>query len=169
MRDLQQYAARCCQMLDYLGIRYGKQITFEVNARAKTRLGICKKTGNRYVIEIAAALLDERTNEAELKNTLLHELLHTCRGCMKHTGKWKQLAERVNATYGMQIQRTAAKDAVWLPEELRAQPKYRVMCKNCGTVYERFRMTEFVRHPEKYRCGKCRKQFDLKSSMQLNA
>ena len=161
MRDLQQYADMCCRMLDRLGIRYGKQITFQINTRAKTRLGICKKTGKRYVIEIAAVLLDERTNDKELKNTLLHELLHTCRGCMKHTGKWKQLAERVNAAYGMHIQRTADKNEVCLPEEPHTQPKYRIVCKNCGIVYERYRMTEFVRHPEKYRCGKCRKQFDL--------
>ncbi len=48
MRDLSAYAAQCMRELDRLHIRYAQNITFAVNTRAKTRLGVCKKQGDRY-------------------------------------------------------------------------------------------------------------------------
>ena len=87
MRDLSAYAAQCMRELDRLHIRYAQNITFAVNTRAKTRLGVCKKQGDRYTVEIAAPLLDESMPEKLLKETLHHELLHSCRGCMQHTGR----------------------------------------------------------------------------------
>ena len=154
MRDLKTYAALCMRELDRLNIRYAARITFSVNSRAVKRLGACKKAGDRYIIEIAAALLDESASEQLLRETLHHELLHSCHGCMKHTGRWKALADRVNAAYGYQIKRTAEEDA--LPDGLTRQPKYRVVCQNGGTVYERFKRSPLIEHPERYRCGKCR-------------
>ena len=160
MRDLKPYAERCLKKIDALKIRRAKDIQFKINTRAKTRLGVCKKTGQSYLIEIASALLDERVPESELENTLLHEILHTCRGCMKHTGKWKQLADKVNAAYGCNISRTASKDA--LPEELAHKPRYKVVCPNCGAVYERYKRSALIQHPERYRCGKCGGRLDAR-------
>ncbi len=160
MRDLQFYARECLAETDRLGIPRAKSITFTVNTRAKTRLGVCKKAGDRYVIEISALLLDESVPpEKGLKNTLIHEILHTCRGCMKHTGRWKQYADKVNAAYGYQIKRTAEREEGVVPKALVPKPKYRVTCRNCGAVYERYRMSAFLQHPERYRCGKCKSAF----------
>lgn len=161
MRDLQQYADICLAEVDRLKIPRAKSITFTLNSRAKTRLGVCKKTGDYYIIEIASSLLDERTPLKEgLKNTLVHEILHTCRGCMKHTGRWKQYADRMNAAYGYQIKRAATREEGLVPEALAPQPRYRVTCQHCGAVYERYRLSAFVQHPERYKCGKCGKGFN---------
>lgn len=143
--------------LDRLKIKYAPQIGFTVNRRAKTRLGICRRSGGKYTVEIAASLLDEQTPEALLIETLMHEILHTCRGCMNHTGRWKQLAETVSAAYGYNITRTAKRDD--LPENIAVnlKPKYRVVCQSCGAVYERYKKSAVVVHPERYRCGKCGK------------
>ena len=155
MRDLSAYAAQCMRELDRLHIRYAQNITFAVNTRAKTRLGVCKKQGDRYTIEIAAPLLDESMPEKLLKETLHHELLHSCRGCMQHTGKWKALAERVNAAYGYNIRRCASKDDQPLPRDLLPKAKYLLRCSKCGAEYPRQKMSAVVQHPERYRCGKC--------------
>ena len=32
-------------------------------------------------------------------------------------------------------------------------------CRSCGAVYERYRMSAFLQHPERYRCGKCKSAF----------
>ena len=158
MRDLEYYAKLCMAQLDALHIHYAERITFQVNTRAVSRLGICRKSGDCYVIEIAAALLDERVPLRDgLLDTLMHELLHTCYGCMKHTGRWKQYADKVNAAYGYHIKRAAAREEHIVPKELEKPPKYKVICPNCGMEYERYKMSEFIRHPEKYRCGKCGK------------
>ena len=158
MRDLQKYAAVCMQQLDRLHIRYANNIEFKVNTRATSRLGVCKKSGDCYTIEISSALLDERTPlQSGLMDTLMHELLHTCYGCMKHTGRWKQLADKVNAAYGYDIKRAAGKDENIIPPELSAKPRYRVVCQSCGAVYERYKRSDLIQHPERYRCGKCKK------------
>ncbi len=156
MRDLLKYAAECMASLDRLGIRYAKDVRFTVNARATSRLGLCRKKGSQYEIEISHLLLDERTPEESLKNTLCHELLHTCYGCMKHTGRWKAYAERVNAAYGLNIKRAAAAGDREIPEELLPKANYLVRCENCGTEYGRQKLSPLIQHPERYRCGKCK-------------
>lgn len=154
MRPLEPYVRQATQRLDALHIRYAGKITFSVNTRAKTRLGICKKTGDRYQIEIAACLLDENSPEVLLQETLLHELLHTCYGCMKHTGRWKALAERVNAAYGLHIARVTEADG--LPKSASQPPRYRIVCPHCGMVYERYKRSPLVTNPSRYRCGTCK-------------
>ena len=154
MRDLILYAEKCKKELDRLKIRYAHDIVFTVNTRAKTRLGVCQKKGDKYLIEIASALLDEKTDEQLLYDTLFHEILHTCRGCMNHTGRWKELAQRVNAACGCNITRTA--DGNILPDSLVRKPKYRVICPSCGEVYKRYKRSPLIDDPGRYRCGKCK-------------
>ncbi|MBQ3988186.1 MAG: hypothetical protein II629_05445 [Ruminococcus sp.] len=31
-----------------------------------------------------------------------------------------------------------------------------VVCPRCGAVYERYKRSALIDHPERYRCGKCR-------------
>ncbi len=157
MRDLQYYARECLAEVDRLRIPRAKNITFTVNTRAKTRLGQCRKTGDRYVIEVAATLLDERAPLKEgLKDTLIHEILHTCYGCMNHTGRWKQYADKVNAAYGYQVKATAKREDGVIPAELDTPPKYKLICPHCGAEYARYRLSATFEHPERYLCGKCK-------------
>lgn len=91
--------------LENIGIKCGNVIKIDVNTRSKKCWGQCRKIGNNYIIEVNQILLREDTDIDGLKNTIIHELLHTCKGCMKHTGEWKQLAEKVNRYYGYNIKR----------------------------------------------------------------
>ena len=123
MRDLQACVLSCMRELDALKIPYSKNVRFVVNNRAVSRLGLCRKAPNGFIIEIAAVLLDERTDERTgLRDTVIHELLHTCRGCMKHTGKWKEYAERVNLAYGYDIKRVSPRAGGPVPSELLPKP-----------------------------------------------
>ncbi len=153
MRNLSQYALVCEKMLDRLKIKYSKNIRYVENTRAKSRLGLCKKTGDSYVIEISSSLLDERVSEQTLVETVLHEQLHTCYGCMKHTGRWKQLAEKVNACYGLNVQRAANEESI--PEFMQPKPNYIVRCQSCGLELKRQKRSQLVKNPGRYRCGKC--------------
>lgn len=96
MRDVNVIAIECMRELENIGIKCGNVIKIDINTRAKKRWGQCRKIGNNYIIEVNQILLREDTDIDGLKNTIIHELLHTCKGCMKHTGEWKQLAEKVN-------------------------------------------------------------------------
>lgn len=91
MRDVNVIAIECMRELENIGIKCGNVIKIDINTRAKKRWGQCRKIGNNYIIEVNQILLREDTDIDGLKNTIIHELLHTCKGCMKHTGEWKQL------------------------------------------------------------------------------
>ncbi len=125
----------------------------KVNSRAKKRLGCCIYSGGRYTIEISQALLEDE-KEGLLTETLMHELLHTCKGCRNHGEKWKEYARRVNEAYGYNIARTV--DTGEKITQLRKESiKYILVCEGCGLKIERSRMSKAVKSPWRYRCGKC--------------
>ena len=157
MHDFQKNIESCKGMLDVLNIPYAKNITFRVNNRWTSKLGQCAKRGDQYTIEIAAKLLDDRTPVYSLCQTILHELLHSCEGCMDHTGLWKEYAGRVNKAYDLHISRLTSREESGVPQELEKPYKYKMVCPHCGTEYKRYRMTDAFRFPDRFNCGKCRK------------
>ena len=56
-----------------------------------------------YYIEISGHTL--RNTEKSLRNTLIHELIHTVPNGMCHTGEWKKWAKYVSAKTGYTIKR----------------------------------------------------------------
>lgn len=121
-----------------------------INSRAKTRFGCCIKKGDNYIIELSDKLID--APEASCRQTLAHEILHTCRGCRNHGGCWKQYAGKMNAAYGYQISRTQTHEALGIANTIPV--RYVLVCQNCGAEIKRARMSKLVRNPERYRC-KC--------------
>ena len=86
------------------------------------------------------------------RETLAHELLHTCYGCRNHGRRWKSYAEKMNRAYGYSISRSSTNEEMGVGD---ARPyRYLVRCQNCGMEFKRFRASNLTRHPERYRC-KC--------------
>lgn len=121
MKNLEEYAIRCMEELDAIGIEYGNIVEVKANTRAKKRWGQCKAIPGGYSINISVALLDERNNEQGLKETIIHELLHSCKGCMNHGEKWKRLAQKVNRAYGYNIKRCSSAEDKGVQSELYHQ------------------------------------------------
>lgn len=158
MRNLQECANRCMKQLDDIDIKYGNVLAFEINTRAKHRWGQCKRvssTLNCFTININCMLLDEKNSEQALIDTLMHELLHTCKGCFNHKNEWKRLAEKVNEIYNYNIKRTYSEVDYEIETEDVAEPKYKIQCTGCGQVFTRQRKSKVVAHPENYRCYDC--------------
>lgn len=157
MRELNEVVAQCKAELDAIGIRYGCVLQFTVNTRAKHRWGQCKKVPGGYIINISRRLLGEDVPLDSLKNTVIHELLHTCKNGYGHKGAWKRLADRVNTAYGYNIKRCSSEEdkGVEAETEPAKEPKYRLVCEGCNTVFERYRASRLTKNPEKFRCGIC--------------
>lgn len=119
-----------------------------VNSRAVSRFGCCRRTPVGYRIELAEGLL--RAEEAACRQTLAHEILHTCPGCRDHGPLWRAYAARMNEVWGYRISRTGARDELGV-EPPRSAP-HLVVCSQCGRRFERFRASALVQHPERYRC-----------------
>ncbi len=156
MRDLQVYTDMCLKEVTDAGIEYGKIEEFIVNTRAINRYGRCtRKPGGTFVIQISKYLLDERVPVNELKNTIIHEILHTCKDCFNHGNAWKNEADIMNRKYGYNISRTGScSDFVMVVEEEHPY-KYFIKCKECGKVYKKRRKCNLIEHPGWYRCGRC--------------
>lgn len=151
MRDLQQYISICQYELASIGIQCGAIEEIKVNTRAKRKFGLCQKSNNGYIIEISYILLYEQNPELALKNTIIHELLHTCEGCFNHGVQWQVLADKVNKHFGYHIQRIDSDDDIGIVYN-PCKYKYVLKCKKCGSEFKRMKRSNFVAHPEYYRC-----------------
>ncbi len=158
MKELEKYVAQCQRDLDSVGIPCGKVRRWEINTRAKARWGLCKcLKGGDFVISIARILLEDDVEDQALKDTIVHELLHTAPGCLDHKGKWKMYAELVNRKLPQYtIKRTASREEKGITVQ-RAEPvcRYVVRCCDCGTEFPRERESKLIKHPEQFRCGLC--------------
>lgn len=147
------------EKLNNIGIDCGEVTELQVNTRAKRRWGQCKyntQTGT-FFISISSKLLEEDVPDSALYDTLVHEMLHTCEGCLNHGNEWKELADKVNAVYGFNIKRTTSAEEKGLTSEVyEPMPvKYLIKCPNCGHVYKRRKMCYPVKHPEECGCTHC--------------
>lgn len=163
MKNLIELANECMAELDAIGIEYGKIAHWEINTRAKKRWGQCRKNPNgTYTISISHRLLADNVANDGAKNTIIHELLHSVKGCMNHKEEWKYQAEKVNRAYGYNIKRCSSSEEKGV-ESIEAAPqeiKYRFKCKDCGKIYSRTRASRFTNNWQNYRCGVCNGKFD---------
>ncbi|MCR5272626.1 MAG: SprT-like domain-containing protein [Lachnospiraceae bacterium] len=159
-KDLNALVLECLSELKDQDIAPGEVSEWKVNKRAGTRWGRCIRNADEtFTIEIAQRLLtDERISDKACKETIIHELLHTCKGCMKHTGSWKMYATQMNVAYGYNIKRTTSGSEKGVEDhEVTPLPvKHIFVCKNCGAVIYRKRESRFTRHYRRYACARCK-------------
>ncbi len=148
--ELDGLMARLRRELISIGIPVSNRLEPEVriNTRARRWLGCCYYQSGRYWIEVSQAVLED---EDLLKQTLVHELLHTCPKCRDHGPKWKAYAQTVNEKLGYRIERTVKTETP--AGSLRHEEiKYILECQSCGAQIKRMRMSKAVKSPWRYRC-----------------
>lgn len=147
------------KICEELNIPIGCVKTVKENSRLSSTWGRCRKvTQCTYEIEIKSRLLKDDVPHEVLMNTMLHELIHTCKNCMNHGEVFKRYAARLNKV-GWDIQ-TYVSEA-----EYKAVPsdpviyRYRVICNGCGEVWNYSKRGAVVRslqrnpHSCTCRCG----------------
>ncbi len=150
--ELNRALAEMAEALRGLGIPVSCKIQPDVliNSRAKRRLGCCYYQNGSFTIEVSAMLLEQ---PEKLRQTLAHELLHTCPGCRNHGERWKAHAQKAGEVLGFSIQRLAPVEGETGP--LRHDTiKYVLECERCGARIYRARLSKAVKRPWRYRC-KC--------------
>lgn len=150
MHDVDALLEQVAAQARALGIPISQQLCpqVQINARAVSRFGCCYRRGNGYVIELVEGLLTGP--ELACRQTLAHELLHTCPGCSNHGPLWKSYAQQMNRAYGYQITRTGTFQSLGLPDTRPV--RHLVVCQQCGRQFRRARASALVLHPERYRC-----------------
>ena len=109
------------ELIGVIALEFGKIVNFEINYRAKSRWGQCQRKGSGYYINISDRLLQDDVPIKALKDTIIHEILHTCNGCMNHGTTWKNYADKVNKAYGYNIKRcTSAEEKGFDMDNIKA-------------------------------------------------
>lgn len=149
-----------------------------LDLRGYRTLGKCKK--NKVNASVATIYLNkayaDSTTIQKIKNTIMHELIHSIKGCLGHTGKWKDIAQMV--TYKSQrkyeIERLTItclefKDTAQREQGPKAMGKYIVTCDTCGNTWKYQKRTKVIQAIERnkgkgYKCPKCKGScFSLKN------
>lgn len=125
-----------------LGDKIKEDITFEINFRAKKRLGQCCE---RKHINISSWLLEVGIDK-DIKNTIIHEILHTFEDTKGHDYKWRYYANMVNNKLDYHIDRTTNINGVYArANKIRPKKathyKWEITCTKCGRVWKWQRLT----------------------------
>lgn len=154
MQSLDYFMQAGKEILDELDIKYAPKITYEM--KNFSVWGRCRKLSNtEYHIQINTKLLKDDVTEQAILNTVVHELLHTCKDCMRHTGEWKRLANIVNKECtDLNIKRCTSSDEKGVVlEHNRLSYKYAFICPDCGQTFKRKRKPKYSASCYKCPCG----------------
>ena len=168
MKNLNEYAELCKQILDDCGIQYA-DCPVKASKRMTRVWGNChwkRRNGvETFEVHINHILLDDSVSDKSLENTILHELLHTVKGCQNHGPNWTHYADIVNRKYGYDIKRIDGDvdeaSANLAKAQRKASYKYKVYCPTCGANWLYSRRTKTVNHPAWYRCGRCKTELEV--------
>ena len=158
MKDLKKLITQSLADVTQAGIPIGTVSRWRVSTRCRQQWGHCKAVGfGMFEITISAKLLGDDVDDQFVKDTIVHELLHTIDGCMNHGKKWKYYAQLINQRCpGYCIKsRTAATE-----KGIAMEYRYMMRCIGCNAQIGRHRRSHFVDHPERYRCSKCGGKFE---------
>lgn len=127
-----------------------------ISKRAKRRFGSCKynEEDDAYYISVSEFILDDNVPIWPIKETLMHELIHSCDGCMNHGDEFKKWAN-IAGKLGYKVTRTKNRADFNLKNRELPPTKYSISCTKCGHTYHRSKMCKLVKTPERFRCGEC--------------
>lgn len=166
MKNLNALYEECKKELDTLNIPYSKPTPIymcnSASYAGQTQRRRNKYGGWNYTIKITRKILGDETLVKGVKQTIIHELLHTCPDCWSHKDDWKGYVEIVNKQFGYNISRCAAWEEYGLTQEGMKECNYQLHCEKCGVKWRFTRTSKLVKHPDWYRCkcgGKIIKDF----------
>lgn len=138
------------------------------NSTAKKRLGQCKRLkDNNFEININK-LFAKVCPIIAVKNTMVHEILHSLPSGFSHKGKWIQYANIVNHRFPhYHITRLA--HYTEYAKVMDDQIKYVVKCPTCNNTWRYFRQTKMIsylkstKNNTRYSCPNCKSWVTLEN------
>ena len=141
-------------MLNELNISYNRNIQVYIKDTSNNSWGVCHRNkDNTFTITINSKVLHSSNAEEVVIRVVLHEFLHTVRGCFNHGKAWKHYAQLIKERFGFDITRTASYDMYDVAEEY-IDYKYKVVCNTCGATSYYKRACTIV-NEQQCICRKC--------------
>ena len=164
MKDVQKLFRECVMEMESIGMDISTRIVeVKVNSRLSRALGRCcvvsRVNGNYWFrIEIQPNMLVDGIDDAVPKNTIMHELIHTCPGAFNHGYEFQRRAEAVNRKLGYNVHtRTSADSLEAAGVTLKKKTaNYGIFCMKCCKVVEtRNRWSSTLERIGSYRHSGC--------------
>ena len=154
---LNKWLSEVIKQAENINIKLGKINPIVDISRAKSWFGQCRRRNGMYEIRISKF---HEGGENAIKETMAHEILHTCKGCMNHKKEWKRFADVMNKAYNYHIQRVGGQfinendvlENKTISKSNVISNKYILKCKECGNTWSREKESKFVKYPGLYRC-----------------
>ena len=160
MKNLNVLINRAVNELKSLGIEAGYINEVTTMPSKNQNWGDCRKTMNGYKIRINECLLDDIVDDKATMDTVIHEVIHTVKGCMNHKAPFKKVAELVNNAYGYDVKRTTSCAEKGIEKNFISTIKYIIECNNCGNKNYYSRKTKIVKsilnNENRYICSCCK-------------
>ena len=148
----------CKKELDDLKIPYAKGINeVVVNNKLSTTIARCCKDKGRYSIEVSSIMTDATATKREVKQVLIHELLHSVYGAFAHNSTWYSYVDKVNRAYGYDIARCGSLARFKVNDYKKHGYNYMIECTNCGAKYYSKQKHKSHNHLERCYCTDCKK------------
>ena len=144
------------------GIPVAKDIAPEIRfSKATSWFGMTEprreQNGKLYKFRIAFSVYHLESSDKAIINTIIHELLHTCPGCLNHGEKWKSYARVCKEKFGYNIERCGGdkddEEILKKAAKVRFHGGHKLICIECGQEFNRSRESNFTLHPDWYRCN----------------
>jgi len=154
---------------------YGKQFIEENDTNPsimfsninRDKLGYCRtdirRISGKFLIttEIFISKVLQKFPKEQLMSTVIHEYIHSLRCCLScnHSGKWKEIADRINSSTEYDINEYADEEQTSSFDNILNNTHktiYHVVCTNCGAEQNYYTANaDIVRHPDHYshRCS----------------
>ena len=163
MKNLTALFNACVAELDAIDMDYSRNIkSVTVNSRLKRAFGQCCRDvdSDTYTIEVSSRILADHISENFVKDTIIHELLHTCPGCMNHGPEWQRRASVVRRTYGYNLHARSSKEecenAGLSTRNYKTDARYRIFCEACDKIVAyRYHRCGLTKNLERFRCSSC--------------
>lgn len=162
--DLEKILNECKEELCTLGFLEvkNKNYNIQINPKFRKKLGTCSynKKSLFYTISINENFI--KLCPDKVKNTIMHELIHSVHGCMNHGPSFKYLASLVNNKFGYNITRTSYYQEYEEYINNTKQYRYKVKCNSCGSewLYQKAGnvIKNIQKNPYSCTCPKCHKK-----------
>ena len=120
-----------------------KKRTYGISPKATRRLGVCKQKKH---IEISKYVLEVGT-DTQIKNVIIHEIIHTFDKTIGHKSLWQSYAREVNRYGKYKITTTEDINEFFKVNGTTEEQahklcnhRYEITCLNCGAVYYKSRI-----------------------------
>lgn len=155
-----------------VGIPVSKDIEPEIElCKARTFYAQCcrkneKHPNYKYYIRFSEYFL-YCENENYIRETLMHEALHTCPSCMNHGKEWQKWVKKANDKFGYHISRISTYEDFSLRKQAeKVRPRaasgtsirhgYLIECSRCGAGWARTRRSRVTENIGKCKCPYCK-------------